>query len=97
MLFSDFSTFDFLFEALCERDLRIYAEVNDGWRFIIVGRLMLRWNCQMASGGGFEIKLGVNQIDKAAASLLAMKKAMSENEPGTEGIYFYLPKGYKTN
>jgi hypothetical protein len=28
--FYDFEYFEFLFEALCTRDVRIYAQVNDG-------------------------------------------------------------------
>jgi len=85
MLLQDLNTFGFLFEALCERDLRIYAEANGGRLFhyrdgndreidAVVEMEDGRW-------GAFEIKLGANQIDKAANNLLAMKKAMTGNEP----------------
>lgn len=85
MLLQDLNTFGFLFESLCERDLRIYAEANGGKLFhyrdekdkeidAVVELSDGRW-------GAFEIKLGANQIDKAAEQLLAMKKILKEHEP----------------
>lgn len=75
MLIRDLSTFGFMFEALCERDLRVYAEADGG-------RLMHYRDAdgreidavvEMPDGrwGAFEVKLGTNQIDEAARSLLA--------------------------
>ena len=83
-LMGDLNTLGFLFEGLCERDLTIYAQANGGGLFHyrdgndreIDAVLELpdgRW-------GAFEIKLGANQIDAAAASLLKMKAAI-EAEP----------------
>jgi len=79
-LVNDLRTFGFLFESLCIRDLRIYAEAagaklfhyrDDRGREIdaIVEWPDGRW-------GAFEIKLGMNQIDEAAQSLLALKALM---------------------
>jgi predicted AAA+ superfamily ATPase len=84
-LLQDLNAFGFLFEALCERDLRIYAEAHNGQLFhyrdyaghevdAVVELPDGRW-------GAFEIKLGANQIDKAAAQLLAMKDTISDKEP----------------
>jgi hypothetical protein len=81
----DLKTFGFLFEALCERDLRIYAEAAGGHLFhyrdyagreidAVVELPDGRW-------GAFEIKLGANQIDKAAANLLSIKESMAEKPP----------------
>ena len=76
-LIGDLETVGFLFEALCERDLKIYAESFGAQVFhyqdyadkeidAIVELKDGRW-C------AFEIKLGANQIDKAAESLIEIK------------------------
>lgn len=65
--FHDLHTFGFLFESLCERDLRIYAEANDGHLFHYRDdqNREIDTVVEMADGqwGAFEIKLGMNQID----------------------------------
>lgn len=67
MPFHDLHTFGFLFESLCERDLRIYAEANDGHLFHYRDdqNREIDTVVEMADGqwGAFEIKLGMNQID----------------------------------
>ena len=74
-LINDLNTFGFLFEALVERDLRIYCNYNNG---------ELRHFRNNATGleidsivineegeyGAIEIKLGANQIDEAKENLL---------------------------
>lgn len=83
-LLGDLETLGFLFEALCERDLKIYAESFGGTLYhyqdyqgreidSVVELPDSRW-C------AFEIKLGANQIDAAAQSLLSLKKSF-ENDP----------------
>lgn len=83
-LLGDLETLGFLFEALCERDLKIYAEFFGGTLYhyqdyqgreidAVVELPDSRW-C------AFEIKLGANQIDAAAQSLLSLKKSF-ENDP----------------
>ncbi len=73
-LLKDLNTFGFLFEALCERDLRVYSQslggtighYRDGRGNEIDTAVQLpdgRW-------GAFEIKLGTNQVDEAAEKLL---------------------------
>ena len=82
MLFNDLNTFGFIFEALCEHDLKIYASSHDGNLFhfrddrgneidAIVELPDGRW-------GAFEIKLGANQIDSAAEQLLKMRRIMEK-------------------
>lgn len=82
MLLNDLNTFGFIFEALCEHDLKIYASGCGGELFhfrddrgneidAIVELADGRW-------GAFEIKLGANQIDSAAEELLKMKKIMEK-------------------
>lgn len=82
-LMNDLNTYGFLFEAMCTRDLRIYAESfgaqllhyrDDSGREIdaVIELPDGKW-------GAFEIKLGANQIDKAANDLIAIKKFMETN------------------
>lgn len=82
-LIGDLETFGFLFEALVEHDLKIYAEsfganvfhyqdYNNREVDAIIELEDGRW-C------AFEIKLGANQIDKAAADLVELKNAITEN------------------
>ncbi len=85
-LLNDLETLGFLFEALCERDLRIYAEsfgaslyhyqdYRDNEIDAVIELPDGRW-C------AFEIKLGANQIDAAAASLLKIEKQIAESNGG---------------
>ncbi len=82
-LINDLETFGFLFEALCERDIKIYAESfgaqvfhyqdYDGEEIDAVVELKDgRW-C------AFEIKLGANQIDKAAADLIEIRDKIAKD------------------
>lgn len=83
-LMGDLETFGFLFEALCERDLMIYAQAAGGSLFHYRDALNREIDAvvELPDGrwGAFEIKLGANQIDAAADSLLALKRDM-ENDP----------------
>ncbi len=73
-LMNDLETFGFYFEALCERDLRIYAESIDAKLYhyrenntgIEVDAIV-----EIADGeyGAIEIKLGSNQEEEAATNL----------------------------
>lgn len=85
-LLNDLETLGFLFESLCERDLRIYAESfganlyhYQDYRGNEVDAVI-----ELADGSwcAFEIKLGANQIDSAAENLLNIKKIISEDEKG---------------
>ena len=81
-LVNDLETFGFLFEALCVRDLRVYANAfgaelyhyQDYKNHEIDAVIELpdkRW-C------GIEIKLGANQIDAAAENLLKINAAIRD-------------------
>ena len=82
MLLQDLNTFGFIFEALCEHDLKIYASSHEGKLFhfrddrgneidAVVELPDGRW-------GAFEIKLGANQIDDAAKQLLKIRDIMKK-------------------
>jgi len=82
MLMNDLNTFGFLFEALCEHDLRIYAESNNGQLFHYRDEKNNEVDAivELPDGtwGAFEIKLGAHQIDGAANELLKMKAIMEK-------------------
>lgn len=79
-LTNDLETFGFLFEALCERDLRIYAESFDGKLYHYRDYNNREIDAVIELPGGkwcaFEIKLGANQIDKAAEGLIKLKNSI---------------------
>ena len=77
-LLGDFETFGFLFESLCMRDLLVYAQAHDADVFYYRDRDDLEVDAiiEAADGAwaGVEIKIGHNQVDKAAASLLRLQE-----------------------
>jgi predicted AAA+ superfamily ATPase len=83
MLLNDLNTLGFLFEALCERDLKIYAESFDAelYHYQDYNNNEMDAVIAMPDGKwcGFEIKLGVNQIDMAAENLIKIKNEIKAN------------------
>ncbi len=80
-LLRDLNTFGFMFEALVERDLRIYMDYLDGhlyhFRDNVTG-LEVDSILEFPDGeyGAVEIKLGYNQVEEAKKSLLTFYKSM---------------------
>ena len=80
-LMNDFNTFGFMFEALVERDLRIYIEYLDGnlyhFRDNVTG-LEIDSILEFADGeyAAVEIKLGYNQIEEAKKNLINFSNNM---------------------
>lgn len=76
-LLDDFNYFGFLFESLCERDLRVYAEANDGQVFHYHDATGLESDAVIVLNDGrwapVEIKLGSREIEEAAVHLLELK------------------------
>lgn len=76
-LLDDFNYFGFLFESLCDRDLRIYAEAIDGQLFHYRDKSGLEADVVIALNDGrwaaVEVKLGSKEIEEAAAHLLKLK------------------------
>ena len=85
-LMADLNTLGFLFEALCERDLRIYAEAFGGnlYHYQDYRGKEIDAVIELADGSwaAFEIKLGANQIDAAAESLLEIKQSIAKDPKG---------------
>ena len=76
-LLDDFNYFGFLFESLCDRDLRIYAEAIDGEVFHYRDSNGLEADAVIALNDGrwaaIEIKLGSKEIEDAAKHLIELK------------------------
>lgn len=86
MLLNDLETLGFMFEALCERDLRIYAESFDAslYHYQDYNNKEIDAVIEMPNGtwAAFEIKLGANQIDDAAKSLISIKETIEAEDGG---------------
>lgn len=84
MLINDLETLGFLFEAMCERDLNIYAESFGArlYHYQDYKNREIDAVIQLSNGNwcAFEIKLGANQINDAARNLLSIKKATEEED-----------------
>lgn len=82
-LLNDLQTFGFLFEALCERDLKIYAESFDAnlYHYQDYSNNEIDAVIELSDGRwyAFEIKLGANQIDKAAKNLIDISNKIKQN------------------
>lgn len=87
MLINDLQTYGFLFEALCERDLKIYAQAHGGQLFHYqdYNNFEIDAIVQLPDGrwGAFEIKLGMHQVDEAAENLLRLRETTTQKQ-GTE-------------
>jgi len=100
----DFEYFGFLFEALCARDVRVYAQQNDGDVFHYRDKSGLEADMivQLRDGrwGAIEVKLGNKQIEQAVDNLLKLKERINTDkiyEPSflvvlTGGQYAYRRK-----
>ena len=81
-LINDLETFGFLFESLCERDLKIYAEAFGAQLFHYQDYTNKEIDAVIELKDGrwcaFEIKLGANQIDKAAENLIEIRNKIIE-------------------
>ncbi len=80
-LLDDFNYFGFLFESLCDRDLRIYAEAIDGEVFHYRDSSGLEADAVVALNDGrwaaIEIKLGSKEIEEAAIHLIELKNKVN--------------------
>ena len=81
-LLNDLETLGFLFEALVERDLRIYAESFEAslYHYQDYNNNEIDAVIELKNGNwcAFEIKLGANQIDAAAKNLLDINQKIKD-------------------
>ena len=82
-LIGDLETFGFLFEAMCERDLKIYCQSMDArlYHYQDYANHEMDAVIELPDGDwcAIEIKLGANQIDEAASNLLRIRKAIESD------------------
>lgn len=80
-LLDDFNYFGFLFESLCDRDLRIYTEAIDGEVFHYRDSSGLESDAVIVLNDGrwaaVEIKLGSKEIEDAAKHLIELKNKVN--------------------
>ena len=83
-IMDDINTMGLLFESLCTRDLRIYAERLDGTVNYYHDKTGLEADAivHLNNGdwGAVEIKLGGNEIDEAAENLMKLKDRVNTDE-----------------
>ena len=85
-LIGDLNTFGFLFEALAERDLRVYCESFGASLFHYQDYANREIDAVIELENGdwtaIEIKLGANQEEEAAAGLLAIRDDIARQKGG---------------
>lgn len=81
-LLNDLETLGLLFEALCERDLKIYAEAFGAQLYHYQDYRNREIDAVISLPDGrwcaFEVKLGVNQVDEAAENLIKIRGDLSK-------------------
>ena len=95
-LVRDFNTFGFLFEDLCARDLRVYAQACDGDVFhhdkkdlecdLVLALRDGRW-------AAVEVKLGISEEEEAAKHLLALAADIDERRMERPSFLMILTGG----
>jgi uncharacterized protein len=80
-LLQDFNTFGLLFESLCIRDLRVYAQAIDGEVFHYRDKSGLEADAivHLKDGrwGAVEVKMGTKEIEKAAGNLKILREKIN--------------------
>lgn len=96
-ILTDFETFGFLFESLCARDLRIYAQANDGDVFHYRDKSGLEADLIISLRDGrwaaVEVKLGSSQIDVAAKNLISLQQKIDTGRMNKASFLMVLTGG----
>jgi predicted AAA+ superfamily ATPase len=83
-LLADFKTFGFLFESLCVRDLRVYAQSIDGEVFHYRDKSGLEADAviHLKDGrwGAAEVKMGAKEIETAAENLKKLRDKVNTDK-----------------
>ena len=99
ILMRDISTFGLLFESLCIRDLRVYAESLKGQLLRYRDQTGLETDAVLVlrdgRWGAFEMKLGDGMVDEGAKSLLAVAAKVDCAEMGAPTfLTVIVPSGF---
>jgi predicted AAA+ superfamily ATPase len=96
-LLTDFNTFGLLFESLCVRDIRTYAEAIDGAVYHYRDARGLECDVIIEFGdgrwGAIEIKLESANEDTAAANLLKIKREVRSQHGGEAAFLMAVTSG----
>lgn len=96
-LLKDFNTFGFLFEDLCARDLRVYAQALDGEVFHYHDKNELECDliAELHDGrwAAVEVKLGGKEEEDAARHLLALARNIDSGHTGKPSFLMILTGG----
>ena len=96
-LLCDFNTFGFMFESLCDRDMRVYAQANDGDIYHYRDKNELEADIIVALKDGrwapVEVKLGNKQIEEAAAHLIKLSEKIDSDKMGRPSFMMVLTAG----
>jgi predicted AAA+ superfamily ATPase len=103
-LLADHSTFGLLFESMCIRDIRTYAEANDADVFHYRDARGLECDAIIEFGNGqwgaIEIKLSASSEDAAAANLLKVQQRVTSRHGGEASFLMVVTAqgiGYRRN
>jgi len=103
-LLQDFNTFGLLFESLCIRDLRVYAQAIDGEVFHYRDKSGLEADAivHLKDGrwGAVEVKMGAKEIEKAAENLKTLRDKINLDkmkEPSFLMVLTATELGYQRN
>ena len=93
----DFETFGFLFESLCTRDLRVYAQSSDGVVFHYRDKSELESDLVIKLHDGrwaaIEVKLGMRQIEEAASNLIKLSQKIDTEKMNHPSFLMVLTGG----
>jgi len=93
-LMKDFGTFGLLFESLCIRDLRVYAQALDGkvFHYRDSDDLEIDAIIHMNDGrwGAAEIKMSANDIEKGVRNLMKLKEKVDTEKTGEPSFMMIL-------
>ena len=99
MLLMDLATLGTLFESLCIRDLKVYAEALKGHLYRYHDHTGLEADAVLVLRGGryalMEVKLGASEVDEGAASLLTLSSRINAGITGEPAFCAVItPGGY---
>ena len=95
----DFETFGFFFESICSRDIRVYAQSIGGevYHYNDSSGLEVDLIIELRDGrwAGIEVKMGENELDKAAFNLLKLANIHKSMKPSFLMILTNTELGYQ--
>lgn len=96
-ILADFEMFGFLFESLCTRDMRVYAQANDGDVFHYRDKSELEADMIVRLRDGrwaaIEVKLGSKQIEDAARNLIRLEEKINTDKMRRASFLMVLTGG----